>query len=78
MSGAETPAPGVDWGAWARHEPDAHRENMGQLIDWAKSGTLSVHIHAAYALADYRQAFDAIAKRQTLGKTLLKVGAAGE
>jgi NADPH:quinone reductase-like Zn-dependent oxidoreductase len=44
-------------------------------MDWAKSGVLSVHIHAAYPLEDYRQAFDAIAKRQTLGKTLLKVGA---
>jgi NADPH:quinone reductase-like Zn-dependent oxidoreductase len=44
-------------------------------MDWAKSGVLSVHIHATYALKDYRQAFEAIAKRQTLGKTLLRLRA---
>src|SRR5579862_4030993 len=66
---------GVYWGEFTAREPEAHRENMAQLMDWAQSGVLSVHIHAAYPLEDYRQAFDAIAKRQTLGKTLLKVGA---
>ncbi len=66
---------GVYWGEFTAREPEAHRDNLAQLMDWAKSGVLSVHIHAAYPLEDYRQAFDAIAKRQTLGKTLLKVGA---
>ena len=66
---------GVYWGEFTSREPEAHRDNLAQLMDWAKSGVLSVHIHAAYPLEDYRQAFDAIAKRQTLGKTLLKVGA---
>ena len=42
-------------------------------MDWAKSGVLSVHIHAIHPLEDYRHAFDAIAKRQTLGKTLLRL-----
>ena len=46
-------------------------------MDWAKSGILSVHIHATYPLEDYRMAFEAIAKRQVLGKTLLSLGAAG-
>ena len=52
-------------------------ENMAQLMDWAKSGALSVHIYAKYPLEDYRKAFEAIAKRQTLGKTLLSIDAAG-
>ena len=47
-------------------------------MDWARSGALSVPCYAKYPLADYRQAFEAIAKRQTLGKTLLKVGAAAD
>jgi NADPH2:quinone reductase len=46
---------------------------MAQLMDWAKSGVLSIHVHATYPLEDYQKAFDAIAKRQTLGKTLLSV-----
>jgi NADPH:quinone reductase-like Zn-dependent oxidoreductase len=45
-------------------------------MNWAESGVLSVHVHATYPLEDYRKAFDAIAKRQVLGKTLLRLGAA--
>jgi NADPH:quinone reductase len=67
---------GVYWGEFTGREPEAHRENMAQLMDWAKSGTLSVHIHAAYPLEDYRKAFDAISKRRVLGKTLLSLGTA--
>ena len=66
---------GVYWGEFTPREPDAHLENMGQLMDWAKSGALSVHIHAAYPLEDFSKAFEAISKRQTLGKTLLRLGA---
>ena len=44
-------------------------------MEWAKSGVLSVHVHATYPLEEYRKAFEAIAKRQTLGKTLLSLGA---
>ena len=51
---------------------------MAQLLDWAKNGVLSVHIYAKYALRDFKQAFEAIAKRQTLGKTLLRFGPSGE
>ena len=65
---------GVYWGEFTAREPEAHRRNMVQLMDWAKTGTLSVHIYATYALEDYRKAFEAIAKRQTLGKTLLRLG----
>ncbi len=64
---------GVYWGEFTAREPEANRENLAQLIDWAKSGVLSVHVHATYPLEDYRKAFDAIAKRQVLGKTLLKL-----
>jgi threonine dehydrogenase-like Zn-dependent dehydrogenase len=43
-----------------------------QLLAWAESGRLSVHIHARFALEDYQKAFEAIAKRQKLGKTQLQ------
>jgi NADPH:quinone reductase len=69
---------GVYWGEFTAREPEAHRGNMAELMDWAKSGTLSVHIHAAFPLEDYKKAFEAIAKRQTLGKTLLKLGATAD
>jgi NADPH2:quinone reductase len=64
---------GVYWGEFTTREPEAHRGNVAQLMDWAKSGILSVHVHATYPLEDYRKAFDAIAQRQVLGKTLLRL-----
>jgi NADPH2:quinone reductase len=67
---------GVYWGEFTAREPEANRENLAQLMDWAESGVLSVYVHATYPLEDYRKAFDAIAKRQVLGKTLLRLGAA--
>ena len=69
---------GVYWGEFTVREPEAHRQNLAELMDWAKSGVLSVHIHAKYPLEDFSKAFAAIAKRQTLGKTLLSLGAAAE
>ncbi|MGC2788120.1 MAG: NADPH:quinone oxidoreductase family protein [Roseiarcus sp.] len=66
---------GVYWGEFTAREPEANRENLAQLMDWAESGVLSVHVHATYPLEDYRRAFDAIAKRQVLGKTMLRLGA---
>src|SRR5271165_6409875 len=68
---------GVYWGEFTAREPEAQRENMAQLLDWAKNGVLGVHIYAKYPLEDYHRAFEAIAKRQTLGKTLLRFGASG-
>src|SRR5580692_11155567 len=67
---------GVYWGEFIAREPEAHRENMSQLMEWAKSGVLSIHVHATYPLEEYHKAFEAIAKRQTLGKTLLQLAAA--
>ena len=63
---------GVYWGEFVNREPEVNRGNMSQLLAWAESGRLSVHIHAKFALEDYQKAFEAIAKRQTLGKTLLQ------
>jgi NADPH2:quinone reductase len=68
---------GVYWGEFTVREPEAHRENLSELLKWAESGALSVHIHAKYALEDYQMAFEAIAKRQALGKTLLRLPASG-
>ncbi len=63
---------GVYWGDFTAREPDANRDNMSQLLRWAESGALSVHIHAKYRIEDYEKAFEAISKRQALGKVLLQ------
>jgi NADPH2:quinone reductase len=69
---------GVYWGEFIAREPEANRQNLAELMDWAKSGVLSVHIHAKYPLEDFSNAFAAIAKRQTLGKTLLSLGGSAD
>ncbi|MBV8443672.1 MAG: NADPH:quinone oxidoreductase family protein [Hyphomicrobiales bacterium] len=66
---------GVYWGEFTAREPQAHRENLAQLVKWAEDGALKVHIHAKFGLEGYQKAFEAIAKRQTLGKTLLRLSA---
>jgi NADPH2:quinone reductase len=63
---------GVYWGDFTAREPDANRDNMSQLLRWAESGALSVHIHAKYRIEEYEKAFEAISKRQALGKVLLQ------
>ena len=67
---------GVYWGEFTAKEPEAQKDNMSTLLRWAEDGTISAHVHAIYSLQEFRKAFDAIAKRQTLGKTLLRFAAA--
>ena len=62
---------GVFWGAWTKREPAAHRANMADLVAWAATGDLSAHVHVAYPLSHYREAFAAIATRQVMGKVVL-------
>lgn len=66
---------GVYYGEFNAREPEASRDNLSQLLAWAQSGDLSVHIHAKYALEEYPRAFEAISERKALGKVLLRFGA---
>ncbi|HET7848691.1 MAG TPA: NADPH:quinone oxidoreductase family protein [Pseudolabrys sp.] len=63
---------GVFWGSFIEREPDAHRANMAQLLDWCAQGKLSSHVHAVYPLADAPAALKAIAARQVMGKIILR------
>jgi NADPH:quinone reductase len=67
---------GVFWGDFLVREPQVHLANMAELLSYAASGAISAHVHAAYPLESFREAFGAIARREALGKVLLKMGAA--
>ena len=41
---------GVYWGAWTQRDPQGHRANMTQILDWCAQGKLSSHVHAVYPL----------------------------
>jgi NADPH:quinone reductase len=65
---------GVFWGDFITREPEAHRANMSELLGYAASGAISAHVHAAYPLASFVEAMGTIARREALGKVLLKMG----
>ncbi len=59
---------GVNWGAFVRQKPQAHRTGLDQLARWCAQGKLSCHIHAVYPLAETAQALKAIARAQGHGQ----------
>ncbi len=63
---------GVYWGAWILRDPQGHRANMSQILDWCAQGKLSSHVHAVYPLAEASTALKAIAARQVMGKAILR------
>jgi len=65
---------GVFWGDFIAREPEAHRANMTELLGYAASGAISAHVHAAYPLESFVDAMGTIARREALGKVLLKMG----
>lgn len=46
-------------------------EAMQKLFGWLKDGTIKPLTYATYDLADFRQAFAAIAERRIVGKAVL-------
>src|SRR5580704_14489040 len=63
---------GVAWGAWVRREPDAQRNLMKDIVNWAALGKLSAHVHAVYPLAEIAAALKVIADRKVMGKIVLR------
>ncbi len=62
---------GVFWGDHLKREPDLHRANMKQLLDWVLEGKVKPHVHKVYPLAETAQALQAIARREVLGKVIV-------
>ena len=67
---------GVFWGDFLNREPQTHLANMAELLSHAASGAISAHVHAAYPLESFVEAFATIARREALGKVLLKMRSA--
>lgn len=62
---------GVFWGDHLVREPDRHRANMAQLLDWVVEGKIKPHIHKVYPLAETADALMAIARREVRGKVIV-------
>jgi len=64
---------GVFWGAWGKREPQALRALLTDVARWCAEGKLSVHVHAAYPLAEIATAMKTIADRKVMGKIVLRL-----
>jgi NADPH2:quinone reductase len=62
---------GVAWGAWNQRDPEGHRANIAQIMQWCVDGKLSVHVHAAFPLARTADALKMLADRKAMGKVIL-------
>jgi len=62
---------GVFWGDFARREPKAFAESIGQLGRWYAEGKLKPHVSQTFPLANAVDALKMMAARQVKGKVVL-------
>jgi NADPH:quinone reductase len=62
---------GVFWTSFVEREPERHRANMVQLLDWCKEGAISPHIHASFSLIETGRALSLIEGRKVTGKVIV-------
>lgn len=66
-------AVGVFWGDAVRRDPDGHRANMVQLMDWIASGKLKPRIDKVFPLEGAREALAMLQNRTATGKLVLEL-----
>ena len=66
---------GVFWGDFARREPRALAESLGQLARWYGEGKLRPHVSQTLPLEQAAQAIRLLASRQAKGKVVLTMAA---
>ncbi|MBC2861369.1 NADPH:quinone oxidoreductase family protein [Stappia sp. 28M-7] len=63
---------GVFWGDAIVREPEAHRDNMEQLLAWMREGRIRPHLHAVYPIEETARALRELADRKVLGKVIIR------
>jgi NADPH2:quinone reductase len=61
----------VFWTAFVAREPERHRANMVELLDWCRRGRIAPHIHARFPLAETGAALALIENRKVTGKVIV-------
>jgi NADPH2:quinone reductase len=62
---------GVRAGEYGRQFPERGRENQAAIWKLAEEGKLKPRVYKEYALDDWRAAFDSLAERQVIGKSVI-------
>lgn len=63
---------GVRAGEYGRKFPDRGRENVEAIWKLAEEGRVKPRVHAEYPLSDWRDAFETLAQRTVVGKTIIR------
>jgi len=62
---------GVSWSAFVNRNPDQHRANMVELLEWCRQGLIVPHIHGTFPLAETAKALCLIEGRKATGKVIV-------
>lgn len=62
---------GVFWTSFVEREPEQHRANLIELLDWCKRGLITPHIHGSFALIETATALALIEGRKVTGKVIV-------
>ncbi|MGE7416112.1 NADPH:quinone oxidoreductase family protein [Methylobacterium tarhaniae] len=63
---------GVFWGAFLKREPAGHVANQARLLSLVREGRLSAKVHGIYPLEEAAAALGILARREAMGKVLLR------
>ncbi len=64
---------GVFWGAFTEKEPDLHRDNMRELLEWYAAGKLKPHVSRHFPLDEGAAAIRWMMDRKATGKVVVTV-----
>jgi NADPH2:quinone reductase len=64
---------GVFWGAFVGREPQRHRDNVAELLEWWKDGKLDPHVSSTYPLERSSEAIRELADRKAKGKVVVTI-----
>jgi len=64
---------GVFWGAFVGREPERHRRNASELMQWWQQGKLRPHVSSTYPLERAGEALRELADRKAMGKVVVNV-----
>lgn len=63
---------GVFWSSFVHKEPEKHRANIEQVLDWCNSGVLEPQIHDIFPLDKTADALEVITQRRAIGKVVVR------
>ncbi|MDH4108814.1 MAG: NADPH:quinone oxidoreductase family protein [Gammaproteobacteria bacterium] len=64
---------GVFWGRFTQEEPEAHRENIRELMEFWANGDIRPHVSRHFPLSAGGEAIATLARREALGKIVVTI-----